>query len=107
MMIENISPQQFSRRRETGELWVLLDVREGWEIAIASVTGTVDIPMVEIPARLVDLDQSEPVAVLCHSGGRSQQVAEFLARQGFSRVANIVGGIDAWSEYVDPSIPRY
>ncbi len=106
-MIEEFSPQQFTQRRKIGELWVLLDVREGWEIALASVTGSVDIPMAEIPVRLVDLDQSEAVAVLCHSGGRSRRVAEFLAQQGFSRVANIVGGIDAWSAHVDTGIPRY
>jgi rhodanese-related sulfurtransferase len=106
-MIENVSPQEFALRRDAGELWQLLDVREGWEIEIASVSESVDIPMAEIPSRFAGLDKSAPVAVLCHSGVRSARVAEFLAQQGFSRVANIVGGIDAWSANVDTAIPRY
>jgi rhodanese-related sulfurtransferase len=63
--------------------------------------------MGEIPARLPELDPSIPVAVLCHSGGRSARVADYLAHQGFVRVANIEGGIDAWSRDCDPAIPRY
>ena len=60
-----------------------------------------------IPARLAELDAGRPVACLCHHGGRSQRVAMFLAQQGFANVANIAGGIDAWSQERDPSVPRY
>ena len=102
-----MTPSEFIRRRDTGELWALLDVREAWEIDIARIDRTIDIPMAEIPARVAELDASQPVAVICHSGGRSAQVANFLAQNGFDRVANIVGGIDAWSLDIDNSIPRY
>lgn len=102
-----MTPQEFVRRRDAGELWLLLDVRERWEIEIASVDQTVDIPLSEIPGRLVELDPARPVAVICHSGVRSAQVAQFLLQRGFARVANIVGGIDAWSANVDTAIPRY
>ena len=99
-MIEDISPAEFIRRRDAGELWQLLDVREAWEIEAASVRGTIDIPMGEIAQRFPELDA-------CHSGGRSAQVAGFLAEAGLAKVANIAGGIDAWSETVDTTIPRY
>ena len=106
-MIQDIAPEEFDRRRRSGELWQLVDVREAWEIDVARIEGSIDIPMNEIPARYGELDQSAPVAVLCHSGGRSAQVADYLAACGFDRVVNIAGGIDAWSVRVDASIPRY
>ena len=106
-MIEDITPSEFIRRCESGELWTLLDVREAWEIDTARIEQTINIPMAEIPARVLELDASQAVAVLCHSGGRSAQVANFLMQNGFDRVANILGGIDAWSLDIDNSIPRY
>lgn len=91
---------------------VLLDVREPWELQTASVQPPAGcellaLPMNSIPARLADIDPARPVACLCHHGGRSQQVALFLERQGYDRVANLAGGIDAWARERDPSVPRY
>lgn len=91
---------------------VVLDVREPWERQVASVSPAdglrlVAIPMGEIPARLAELDPAQPVACLCHHGARSQRVAMFLAQQGFGDVANISGGIDAWSRERDPGVPLY
>lgn len=106
-MFDKLSPAEFMSRRADGELWQLLDVREPWEIEIASIGDSHRIPMGEIPVRYRELDLAIPVAVLCHSGGRSARVAEFLGRQGFARVANIEGGIDAWSRDCDPTISRY
>ena len=106
-MVTDLSPRELVERMDGGELWCLLDVREPWEREIAAVAGSLDIPMAEIPARLGELDPDRPVAVLCHSGGRSARVAAFLAQQGLSRVANVSGGIDAWSTEIDDAIPRY
>ncbi|MBC5784349.1 sulfurtransferase [Ramlibacter sp. USB13] len=90
---------------------VLLDVREPWEVQTASVPAgdfdLVAIPMNEIPGRLAELPQDRPIACLCHHGARSLRVAMFLAQQGYADVANIAGGIDAWSRERDPGIPRY
>lgn len=91
---------------------VVLDVREPWELQTASVRPAeglrlVAIPMGEIPARLGELDPDQPVACLCHHGARSQRVALFLEQQGFGDVANIAGGIDAWSRERDPGVPLY
>lgn len=90
---------------------VVLDVREVPELQAASVRPQgfelVTIPMNEVPARLAELDPDQPIACLCHHGGRSQRVAMFLAQNGFSKLANVAGGIDAWSRERDPSVPRY
>jgi rhodanese-related sulfurtransferase len=106
-LYEDFSPKDFRAQSDAGQQWQLLDVREHWEIEIASVPGSIRIPMAEIPSRQSELDADVPVAVLCHSGVRSARVAGFLADQGFCRVANIAGGIDAWAQDVDNSLPRY
>jgi rhodanese-related sulfurtransferase len=94
-----------------GQPPVVLDVREPWELKAAAVNPAgfelVAIPMREIPARLAELDPARSIACLCHHGNRSQHVAAFLAQHGFSQLANIAGGIDAWSLERDPGVPRY
>jgi len=90
---------------------VVLDVREPWELQTASVAADgfslVAIPMNQIPARMGELDPARAVACLCHHGARSQRVAMFLAQNGFGQVANVAGGIEAWSRELDPTVPRY
>jgi rhodanese-related sulfurtransferase len=90
---------------------VVLDVREPSELRTSSIKAQgfelITIPMGVIPPRLSELDPSQPVACLCHHGARSMQVASFLKARGFAHVANIAGGINAWSTQVDPSVPRY
>jgi rhodanese-related sulfurtransferase len=84
----------------------LLDVREEWELKVASVPGIVHIPMGEVPNRIADLDRDTEIVVLCRSGRRSLDVAKFLQQHNF-RTVNLAGGILAWSHDVDPSIPTY
>ncbi|VTU32775.1 rhodanese-like domain-containing protein [Variovorax sp. PBL-E5] len=112
-MIEQIRPAEVAAwfARDAGAAPVLLDVREPWELQTASVVpqgfALVAIPMNEIPGRLAELDPGQRIACLCHHGARSQRVAAFLAQSGFDTVANIAGGIDAWSAQHDTSVPRY
>ena len=113
-MIAHIRPAQLAdwiAAAPEGARPLVLDVREAWELQTASVTPAgfelVAIPMGEIPARLAELDPARPVACLCHHGMRSLRVARFLDQQGFEQVANITGGIDAWSAELAPSVPRY
>jgi rhodanese-related sulfurtransferase len=86
-------------------------VREPWELQTARVVPQgftlATIPMNEIPGRLSELDPAQRIACLCHHGARSQRVAAFLLQNGFAEVANVAGGIDAWSAQHDPSVPRY
>lgn len=111
-MIEQIHPADLAAwfARDASAPSVLIDVREPWELETASVAPNgftlVTIPMNEIPARLVELDVAHRIACLCHHGARSQRVAAFLSQNGFADVANVAGGIDAWSAQ-DPAVPRY
>lgn len=113
-MIEQIYPGDFAswleKMRPHGEP-VLLDVREPRELQVARVQPpgctVIHIPMGVIPPRLNELDPARPVACLCHHGARSMRVAAFLEHQGFAHIANIAGGINAWSMQLDPSVPRY
>lgn len=100
-MHEDLSPAEFLARRVADGSWQLLDVREPSELESVSVPGSIHIPLQQIPLRLAELDMTKPLAVLCHSGGRSARAAEYLAGQGFARVANIAGGIDAWERDAD------
>ena len=90
---------------------LLLDVREPWEVALASIqiagAPARHIPMGELVGRLDELDPAQPVLCICHHGMRSAQVGAFLARQGFASVYNLAGGIDAWSQEIDTGLPRY
>jgi rhodanese-related sulfurtransferase len=86
---------------------LLLDVREPWEWQAARIEGSQHIPMREVPARLGELDADQELVAICHHGGRSQQVAMFLEKNGFSKVHNLTGGVDAWSRTVDPAVPLY
>jgi rhodanese-related sulfurtransferase len=107
-MIEELSPREFLERRAAGTDMILLDVREDWETQLSAVpSSTLHIPMGKIPERLQELDPRKPTVVMCRSGGRSLQVAQFLTAQGFDAVSNLTGGILAWSKDVDPSIPQY
>jgi rhodanese-related sulfurtransferase len=86
---------------------VLLDVREPWEHERARIEGAALIPMREVPARVEEIEPGRDVVAICHHGGRSMQVAMFLEKQGFKRMHNLVGGIDAWSRTIDPAVPLY
>jgi rhodanese-related sulfurtransferase len=111
-MIAQVRPSELNDWLKTQEgAALVLDVREGWELQTASIRPDGfelrAIPMGEVPARLAEVPTDQPVAVLCHHGGRSQRVALFLEQQGYTHVANIAGGIDAWAQERDPGVPRY
>ncbi|HEY3077190.1 MAG TPA: rhodanese-like domain-containing protein [Burkholderiales bacterium] len=86
---------------------LLLDVREPWEYEKARIAGAQLVPMRELPGRLAEIDQDKDLIAICHHGGRSQQVALFLEKAGYTKVHNLAGGLDAWSRTVDPTVPLY
>ncbi len=106
-MVREITATELAARRRAGEEPLVLDVRESWELAIASLPGARHIPMNEILSRLGELDPHAEVIVVCHVGGRSMQVATFLERRGFTNAVNLTGGIQAWAREVDPSLATY
>jgi adenylyltransferase/sulfurtransferase len=107
-MVKELTPREFVERRAAGAQMTLLDVREHWEVQLAPApTGFVHIPMGEIGSRLSELQPADDIVVLCRSGGRSGQVAQFLDQQQFKSVANLSGGILEWGRQLDPNIPQY
>jgi len=107
-MVKEITPGEFMQRRNAGTEMTLIDVREDWEVQLAPApTAFLHIPMGQIAARLGELDASKETVVLCRSGARSMQVAHFLQQRNFKDVANLSGGILAWSHELDPTIPTY
>jgi adenylyltransferase/sulfurtransferase len=107
MPIPEIEPLELKRRQDSGESVNVLDVREPWEIAIASLAGTINIPLNELPQRLQELDPKTELIVMCKAGGRSRRAAEYLQTRGFDRVANLTGGIDAWARDIEPDLSSY
>jgi rhodanese-related sulfurtransferase len=85
----------------------LLDVREGWEFQTCHIAGSTHIPMGEVQGRAAEVDPQRDVVVICHHGGRSMQVAMYLEKNGYAKVHNLAGGVDAWAKTVDPSMPVY
>jgi rhodanese-related sulfurtransferase len=85
----------------------LLDVREAWEIQRCVIDGTLHIPMGQIQARLHELNPEQEIVVVCHHGLRSNMVANYLARNGFARLYNLTGGIDAWAREIDKDMAVY
>jgi rhodanese-related sulfurtransferase len=107
-MVEDVIPSDVARRlrSEPGAL-LLLDVREVWERDLAVIEPSVHIPMNEIADRASELPKDREIVVYCHGGTRSAMVAGYLEHNGFASVANLAGGIEAWSVDVDPKVPRY
>jgi rhodanese-related sulfurtransferase len=106
-MVREISAPELKARRDRGENPVVIDVREDWELQLARIPDVLHVPMNQVPARLSELSRDVETIVMCHAGGRSMRVAHFLANQGFTNVANLTGGISAWSELVDATVPQY
>jgi sulfur-carrier protein adenylyltransferase/sulfurtransferase len=85
----------------------LIDVREPAELAICRIAGAQSIPMRQIPEHVQSLPRDQTLLILCHHGGRSQRVTEYLRAQGFSAAINVAGGIDAWAQEIEPGLTRY
>jgi sulfur-carrier protein adenylyltransferase/sulfurtransferase len=102
-----IDPVEVKSKLERGEKFLLLDVREPHEYQIARIEGATLIPLGQLPARLGELDKNAEIVAHCKMGGRSQQAVDLMKQQGFSNVRNMTGGINAWSDKVDKSVPKY
>ncbi|HEY9232335.1 MAG TPA: ubiquitin-like small modifier protein 1, partial [Blastocatellia bacterium] len=102
-----ITPLELKARMERGDDFVLIDVREPEEFAIARIPGSRLIPRGTLPERVHELSSADDIVVHCKSGVRSGMAVDFLKQAGFRRVKNLVGGILRWSDDVDPTVPKY
>ena len=100
-------PKQLKERLDRGDDIFLLDVREEWEHGLSHIAGSTLIPLNELADRVQEFLFEEEIVVYCHHGVRSQHAAMILLESGFKKVHNLIGGIDAWSQIVNPAVPRY
>jgi sulfur-carrier protein adenylyltransferase/sulfurtransferase len=104
--IPQMNVRELKRRIDAGDELFILDVREPFEYQIAQIGGHL-IPLNDVPRRVNELNPEQEIVVQCKSGGRSQKAAEFLAKNGFTKLHNLAGGITAWSNEIDPAVPKY
>lgn len=106
-MIQEIKAQELKELLDKQEDFQLVDVREDFEYQLVKLPHSTWIPLRHLPERMSELDQNKKTVVLCHHGMRSYQAALYLSEEGFEDVYNLVGGIDAYANEVDNSLPRY
>uniref|UniRef100_A0A7C4LKP9 Rhodanese n=1 Tax=Schlesneria paludicola TaxID=360056 RepID=A0A7C4LKP9_9PLAN len=104
-----VTCQAVRQKLDAGDSFLFLDCREPDEHATACIGGAVLLPLSQLADRLSELEpyKESEIVVHCHHGGRSLRVARWLRQQGFARVSSMAGGIDAWSQQIDPTVPRY
>jgi molybdopterin/thiamine biosynthesis adenylyltransferase/rhodanese-related sulfurtransferase len=104
--IPQLTVKELKARMDSGEDVFLLDVREPYEVQIAQIGGKL-IPQNDVPQRLAEIPRDREIVIHCRSGARSQRIAEFLKQSGYNQVANLAGGILAWSDEIDPKVQKY
>lgn len=104
---DNITVEELKRLFDEKKQFRLIDVREPEEFKIAKIQGAELFPLSTFNSRFKELDPSEEYYIICKSGVRSQMIVEFLKQNGFKNVKNVSGGISAWSERIDSSVPKY
>ena len=102
-----VTPAEVKQRLDAGDDLLLVDVREPEEVVRAAITGAEVYPLSQAAGWIDSLPKDRPLVIFCHHGGRSAQVAGALAQRGHTNISNMTGGIDAWSQQIDSTIPRY
>ena len=102
-----IKVQDLQRKLAAKEDFLLLDVRESYEYDIAHIPGAKLIPLGELPSRMSELDSAQEIVLQCKNGQRSAQALRTLQETGFTKLANVAGGIEAWANEIDPTLPKY
>jgi sulfur-carrier protein adenylyltransferase/sulfurtransferase len=105
--LAEVTVEELKRRMDRNESLFVLDVRNPNEFQICRIPGTVLLPLPELPGRLVELPRNREIIVHCKSGMRSAKAVQLLKENGFATVVNLQGGIQAWAEKIDSSMPKY
>jgi adenylyltransferase/sulfurtransferase len=106
-VLTDIDPTEVKAKQDRGDQFILVDVREPHEFQIARIPGSVLIPLGEVGKRLGELDPNAEIVMHCKMGGRSAKAVDLLKQNGYTKVRNMTGGITAWSDKVDPTVPKY
>lgn len=106
--MKEITVQELKAKKDAGEEFFLLDVREQHEYYISNIDGVL-IPLGDLPNRVSEIEdqKDKEMVIMCRSGGRSAKACAFLESEGFTNVSNLVGGVNKWAEEIDPSLPVY
>jgi len=99
--------EELKQRLDRGEDVFVLDVRNPEEYQICRIPGSTLVPLPSLPQRFAELDREREMVVHCKSGMRSQKAIQFLRQQGFTKLKNLKGGILAWADRIDPTMPKY
>ena len=102
-----ITVQDLKKRLDNSEKFVLLDVREKFEYDICRIPNSKLIPVGELPSRMSELDSADEIVIHCKSGVRSAKALKLLKEAGFGKLWNVTGGIQAWADEIDTSVPKY
>ena len=105
--VPSVTVQELKAKQDRGDKFVLLDVREPFEWDICHIPGAKLIPLGNLPSRMSELDSADEILLQCKSGARSARALRLLQEAGFSKLSNVEGGITAWAEQIDPSVPKY
>ena len=105
--MESLNVLELKKELENGLQIVLLDVRDKWEYELCHIDGSINISLCEIMERKNELAKQPRTIVICHHGMRSTMAAEHLISEGFEKIVNLEGGIDAWASTIDQNMTRY
>ena len=104
---KEISVQTLNKKIKNNEQFSLIDVREHKELEVSKISQAIHIPMNTIPDNLNHIPSTQPIIIMCKSGGRSAQVCEYLKNQNYMNVYNLKGGIISWALEIDPNMETY
>ena len=105
--MQTIQTEELKNRLDAGEKPILLDVREAWEFSICKIEDSINISMSDSEKSIKELNKNDEIIAICHHGMRSFQVCNYLEENGFDRVSNLDGGIDAWAKTIDQDMEQY
>jgi len=106
-LVPTISAKELRAKLDRGDKFQLIDVREQYEWDICRIPSAKLIPLGQLPSRMSELDSADEIVLQCKSGTRSARALRLLQEAGFGKLFNVEGGITAWAEEVDPSVPKY
>lgn len=99
--------EELKKKKDSGDKFTLLDVREPHEVHISKIENSTLIPLDDLPGHLDELEKKNEIVVMCRSGARSAQACELLEKNGFGNVSNLKGGVNEWAKKIDTSLPVY
>jgi len=105
--MKTITVVELKTTLDTGKNPVLLDVREAWEYETCHIEGSINISMSNVQKMIDELKPDDETVVICHHGMRSMQVANYLEGNGYNKIVNLEGGVDAWAKSVDADMAQY